>query len=401
MAMLAYNSDGTCQTVPAYDASATKTQVAASSILTLYRALDLSWVKASGDMYLAPHNRWLNTIWLLRIFEGDGVAFFNKAESPAYSDRCIHYGNVLEDVRDPMVVFNGHNHTRTLSNFGKFSSGNLIGVTDGVTLIAGDDPSVAPPNPPLPDPLPADVYGTTPIPARGQFLFDVAIDASVLHSTVSVLVKSLDNGIPFNFSIDAARAVLLQYLPDWKERPPKLKHSYKSGVFVSDHMLEQRTTAYEKADYAAGERFGDITWTIEYTYKTDGLEQCNKLYNRLARCRHRRTAVPFAFSPLVTSTDASGSTSVVPVNMGVYSHMGQMEVGGEICRFDISDPDFFETRNIVSLSSTTIEVDKPFSKEISSGLQVFYSIIFCTVKSVSRQNNSDTHQTISVVLESI
>lgn len=389
MAMLLHKPDASVQIVPEYDSTAEKKSVGAPAILPIYRLFDASFQKQAGDVELAPLSRWRNTLWLLRIFDGDSVAVFDRV------NRVINYGNVLKDVRDPLVIFNAYDLTRTLSGFG------LTGVADGLTLVEGEETPVAPPNSPLPDPLPSNVYGSPAISPRGQLLLDVAIDADDDHSTIAVVASGLDSGIPFSFSIQGARAVLMQYLPDWRDNPPRVRHSYKTDVFQSDHMLEQRTTTYQPVDIFGGERFGEVSWRFEFLYKTDGLVQCNKLFHRLARARHRRTAVPFATSPLVASVDAAGATSITPVNMTPFQHIGNLEVGGEIVRLDKTDPDFFETRNVVSITSTSIEVDEPWSKSIHPKHQTFYSVIFCTVESVARRNQSDTHQTIEVVYESI
>ncbi len=327
---------------------------------------------------------WMNTLWLFRVFPGTGLGNILQV-----IERIVPYGNILDDVVDPLVIFNTYRVSLTLTSL--TGAGAIV---DVFTTAPNYSPPIPPPNPPAPQPLPGAPNIGLLKPGQ-QILFDVVILADNDFSTADVRYVATyqvagGGSFPFAFRIMGSRAVLFQYLPDWNENPPKIEEGYDTDVFASDQQHEQRTTTYDTLD---------VQHSFDVDFKVDGVRDGARLYNRLIRIRHRRAAVPFYSEPMEASADAAGSSSITVTSVGLDDLMWKSE---EIVRLDTGNPEYFEARKVVSSDGITGEVvvDSPWITSVPKHQQLFFFVRYVSVASMKRRNLNDQAHVVSVVFRS-
>lgn len=361
--------DGLLTVPPALDPAQLVGRAAAIPGLPEYRLL------ADNPYFVGEHEAprsWLETIWLLRLFPDAPPG------RPWTRDgRRIDYGNVLEDIVDPWVIWNGHASNRA------YSALTAIGSTEGVRVTEPhEDPPSPPPGPP-PGPMPPD-----DLPAPGTLLpgaqlrFDIEILLAGIPFFDIVFSWAFPGGLALR--VLGARAVVFPELPDWTEGV-ELDHLVADDIFASDRRLEQRTSAFEDEEMHL--------WRIQY--RKDGRDEWNRLWNRLHRAAHRRSIVPFYVDLWSAAADAAGALVVAVTGLPLNLHLFRSDL---VLRLDRARPEWFELRRAVDVDpvAQTVTVDAAWTESFPVGRQVFAFGMVATSVRIDRENRTDAAQLINV-----
>jgi len=404
MAFITWNN-GTLGRLPNVQ-GITRTQVALPVVLTVYGPLFSKthsnpwWVNYIN----AIRATWLNNLFLYRIFPQTSLGDLLRSDPSLV---VVSYGNVLDDVLDPLTLLSTFQATATFS-----SPGPGLGNSEGLDRTEpNNDPPIAPPNPPLPSSLAPTVASSGTVEAGGELPFDVAIDGQDAHSSLLfsycyAWTVASPNQRPTTwepgtlcYQIVGSRAVLMSFFPDWKERPPSCRWSYPDDVFESDAFIEQRVSTLP-APVLANAAESECVHFLQTRFKTDGREDSINLWTRLIRMRHNRVALPFWFEPLVTAIDSSGLSTITIVSLPLDSLMYE---SGEIVRFDRRDR-YYETRAVTGINrpANTIDTAAPWERAIPPQHAVIYMVLYGAIDSPPKRTlDTDTHQTIDVDWRSI
>ena len=389
MALFTYTPGGTVLSIPTFVPTASAAFVAGPSLPAA--VVPPVFTLTTAPFPVVSIGTLYDTIWLFRIFP-------TTALGGVVPPRTLGYGNVLTDIVDPCLIFSSY---RLAAQLGALLQ---AGTTQGVVLSTPNyNPSIPPPNPPAPT-------STTPfaLPAAiqpGQQLpFDVVIYVDNDFSTIAVIYSSVVTAttaagvsvFSFPFFVSGSRAVLIQFLPDWKEAPPALTIEFKDDIFDSDQHDEQRTTTLLPR---VANVPGECAHQIDYQYKSEGRQRSTDLWNALTRVGARRAAIPIAIEPIISGADAAGVNTITSTYIRLEHFIF---LGEEIVRLDRRDPYFAETRKVIGFNFDTnqISVDAPWGASIPAVHQEFYFVRYCYLAGAARENASDEHQVVNVAWRS-
>ena len=341
---------------------------------------------------------WFDNIYLMRVFPG---TIYGKLNGREPKNIKADYGNVIDDIHDPWTVLN------TFSDSISFGNPIVEGNTEGVAVVQRvDDPPVAPPNPPAPASGSVLPFSGTVLQG-GELQLDVVIDGQSEHSSIALL-GCFDWSVPpagrpstwelsaeqICFLICGQRAVLIDFLPDWKEQPPRVRFTVPDDLFESDDLVEQRATALPGPDMSDP---GDLSIIRRITtqFKTDGRCDSTLLWSLFARILHRRCAVPYWVEPLTVSSNPFGVNTVTVTGFSLEYLTFE---SAEIVLFDRRDRSY-ETRRVTSIDrgASTVTVFNAWSKDVPPHHAELYMIAYCQIEGPPRRRwLSDQMQVIDV-----
>lgn len=352
----------------------------------------------------AVNASWLDNLYLFRIYPQTPLGDLEREQiNVALAD----YGDVDDDILDPLVWFHTYRDTLT------FSNGIGAGSREGVCLTDPNlDPPQPPPNPPLPDPLQPDVGASGMLPPGAEHRFDVAIEGIRNRFSTIDYIWCYDWSVPagnrpasWNPPLEAcikvfgSRSLLFNKLPDWRERPPAARFAYPGDVYTSDNGKETRTTAMAEPNISEPSE-SDCVRFQTLVYKVDTRDETNSFYNNLFRLKHKLGAVPWAPEPLYVAANPLGAFDIVVTNFDLDYLVFEST---EIVLIDKRNLQY-QTRKVTGIdrASNTISVDAQWSIDIPPQHVVFHMVDYCVIDSApSKINETDTHHSVQMRWRSV